>query len=451
KAALMLLALVVVCPLKVTAEETLTNEELEIILTGFEDSVPVKPVEESKNPEPDSRYSGFTQTAMTWNTAHDAPGEQALPGQPATDFRGLSQLQQSLYLQWESALADGWQFHISAGAFYDAVYSIHGRNHYTRRLLNKQEVEAELKQAWVQGGIGDRLDIKIGRQITIWGKSDNLRVADFINPLNRREPGMTDLENLRLPVAMMKLDYYLGAWGLSLIAVNESRGNKNSPYGSDFYPFPVVLPEEVKMSGEDYALAVNGRFPGWDIAFYAARFDDREPHWQAGQLIHSRLHMQGISASLASGNWLLKGELVRLHGLQFSSASPERLMRTDVLAGLEYSGWHEKQLSVEVAARHLHEFNRLLEEAPVYQRQNRQELALRYNQDFLRQTLHLVLVAVKFGPGRGSGFQRLELKYDVRDAVSISMGMVNYDDGQHPVFGQYGDNDRLFLKFRVSF
>ena len=49
---------------------------------------------------------------------------------------------------------------------------------------------------------------KLGRQIVNWGRSDTVRVLDVINPLDNREPGLVDIEDLRLPVTMARVDYF---------------------------------------------------------------------------------------------------------------------------------------------------------------------------------------------------------------------------------------------------
>ena len=57
----------------------------------------------------------------------------------------------------------------------------------------------------------------------VWGKSDNIRVTDVLNPLELREPGLVDLEMIRLPVTMTKLDYYIKGLNLSGIVIHEVR------------------------------------------------------------------------------------------------------------------------------------------------------------------------------------------------------------------------------------
>ncbi len=122
------------------------------------------------------------------------------------------------------------------------------------------------------------LDIKVGRQIIVWGRSDNMRVTDVLNPLDLREPGLTDIEDLRMPVAMTRLDFYHGNWNVTGVAVHEQRSDKKPSYGSDFYPLPLVfgpLPDKEPKSEIDNTgfaeIGVNGndlvKTPGNNLSF----------------------------------------------------------------------------------------------------------------------------------------------------------------------------------------
>ncbi len=53
---------------------------------------------------------------------------------------------------------------------------------------------------------------KVGRQIVIWGRSESLRVLDVLNPLDNREAGRVDIEDLRRPLAMVRVDAYQKLW-----------------------------------------------------------------------------------------------------------------------------------------------------------------------------------------------------------------------------------------------
>ena len=172
--------------------------------------------------------------------------------------------------------SDAWQAQASVGGFYDLVYVLRGRDDYTQEVLDDYEKELEVLDTFVQGSLTKKLDVKIGRQIVVWGPLFNLRVTDVLNPVDFRLPGLTDLDDLRLPVTMLKLDYFLGNWDLSGMWIPEIRFSKRPVFGSDFYPFPVPMPpaEEpdngFEFDDAEWAAALVGTFSGWDMGFYWA-------------------------------------------------------------------------------------------------------------------------------------------------------------------------------------
>lgn len=212
------------------------------ILEGFDNEVEDAKSESPEQEQKPSIYSldGYIKLGASYNIAHDAPE----PGK--TDWRGLSRLRPEMQLDLSARFSKSWQAFVSGKGSYDFAYEIRGRDEFTEPVLDNYEKELELREAYVLGSLSDNLDIKAGRQIVVWGKSDNIRVTDVLNPLDMREPGLTDIEDLRLPVTMTRLDYYIGKLSLTGIALHEIRFNKNPEYGSDFYPAATPLPLEDK-------------------------------------------------------------------------------------------------------------------------------------------------------------------------------------------------------------
>jgi hypothetical protein len=454
KAALALMLLVFLLVAAPAAGEEKPGEGLEEILGGFE-------VKEKKTPAPyeeteqapgplRAELTGSATIGASYNYAHQAPP----PG--GTDHRGLSRLRPELELKLRYRLSEKWQARMGARGFYDLAYSINGRSGYTREVLDEYENEAELGETYIQGTVSGAMDIKIGRQVVVWGKSDTIRVTDVLNPLDNREPGLVDIEDLRLPLWMTRAGYYLGSWNLTGIAVHEVRFNKDPVFGSDFYPFHAPQPPEDMPGGTEYALSLNGILTGWDISFYWPRIYDDRPH--AGlsdgmtRLRHSRLTMLGAAANLAAGNWLLKSEAAWFDGLEFFSTPGKKKSRLDLLAGFEYSGFTDTTLALEAANRHLNGFQSSMEAPPDFAQEDEFQWALRYQRDFMHDTLHATALALFFGPhGEDGAFERLSLKYDISDSFSITGGIVNYRSGDLVFFRGIGDNDRLFFEARHSF
>ena len=146
-----------------------------------------------------------------------------------------------------------------------------------------------LTDAYIQGRLSNDIDLKVGRQIVVWGKSDSIRITDVINPLDNRLPGMTDIEDLRLSVGMAKLDYYIGMFNISAMIIAENRIFIEAPARGEFFPVdsifstapnPFIELKEPTTSWDNmqYALAINGVFSGWDLSFYAADVLDQKWH-----------------------------------------------------------------------------------------------------------------------------------------------------------------------------
>jgi hypothetical protein len=404
---------------------------------------------------------GYVEVGATWNVAHDAPA----PGE--TDWRGLSKLKTELQLEAEYKFSDSWKAFVSANGFYDFAYTINGRDNYTSEVLRKYEQELELRKAYVQGSLTRSLDIKAGRQIVVWGRSDNIRITDVLNPLDVREPGLTDIEEIRLPVAMTKLDYYYGDWNLSGIAVHEHRYNKTPVYGSDFYPYyPNPLPTEHVPSADientELAVALNGVFSGWDISFYYADFYDDNPYLATPppypELYHARLSMVGTAFNITSGNWLFKGEGAYFNGIKYSGYvrgfrfvnNPGTYSRLDYLGGIEYTGFDDTTIAVEVADRLVTDYDYLAELSGA--RERLFQSTARILSNFYNDTLHLTLLAAVYGPKAEDGaFYRLTAVYDVTDNLELTGGGVLYQSGDLKEFSDVDDNDRIFCNIRYHF
>jgi hypothetical protein len=289
-------------------------------------------------------------------------------------------------------------------------------------------------------------------------------VTDVLNPLDLRAPGLTDIEDLRLPVTMVKFDYYFSRWAVSAMAIPEVRFSKRPVFGSDFFPSPVPLPpEDVPDDGfEDgqYAGALTGVFSGWDIGFYGADIYADQPHAEpvsgapAGQTVlkHARIRMLGSATNLAVGNWLIKAEAAWFDGLQYANTPGVEYERIDLGGGLEYSGFSEATVSLEAVNRYIRDYASSLAQPPDEVRENEFQWALRLSKDFLNDTLTLTLLASTFGvKADGGAFQRLDADYAITDELEIRGGIVLYQSGDKGAFQNVDANDRLFAVLKYYF
>ena len=436
------------------------HDELEDVLGGFEDeesdAFDVDVSDEAVDEEvPAFDLDGSIEFSPSVNfLSHSAPG----PNGPVS-YTGFSRLRTRLNLQLDFNLARDWKLRIAGYVFGDPIYAIRGRDDYTQQVLDEFEWEIDFSDFYLQGEVLPNFDMKVGRQVVIWGRSDSIRVLDVLNPLDNREPGRVDIEDIRLPTAMVKLDYYLGSWSFSAIAIPELRFPFLPPFGSDFgpkVPFENVEPT-TSFENTEWALAVTGTFSGWDISFHGARIWDDfgyaviDPTQPVGfHTEHARLWMAGAGGNYTLGEWLFKGELAWFDGLRFARSDPKS--RLDALIGIEYYGFHDTTIALEYANRHLFDFEPQMTALPDLASENVQEVALRYTADFLNARLHVTILGQFFGwDASGGAVIRLSADYDLRDALVVGGGILIYAAGEVPPFSNWGRNDRIFAQIKYSF
>ena len=439
-------------------EEAASPPQADDVLDGFDEGPsPMVGDEPPVGAQPSfPALDGYLKFGTSFNFAHDAHGAGE------ADWRDLSRLRSELQLEVGLKPGHRWQAFVSGKGFYDAVYRINGRDNYTEEVLDRYEDELELREAYILASPMAHLDIKAGRQIMVWGKSDNIRVTDILNPLDLREPGLTDIEDLRLPVTMTRIDGYLGRWNITGIALHEIRFNKLPAHGHDFYPGEAPLPpEDLPSDGgsnTEYAVSINGIFSGFDMAFYWAEFFDDIPHLESGKGAehmlrkHARLNMLGAAGNLVVGDLIFKGEIAVFDGLKFFNMPESAYSRTDVLAGIEYGGFSEAVLSLDAVIRHMNRFDTVLEQSPDGVIEDEFQTVLRLTREFFNDTLKLTFLASTYGlTGKYGAFQRCSAEYELARNVTLTGGVVLYQSGDLPEFQRIGDNDRFYVELRYDF
>ncbi len=164
-----------------------------------------------------------------------------------------------------------------------------------------------------------------------------------------------------------------------------------------------------------------------------------------------RLTLVGAGANATSGNWLFKGEFAWINGFHFENAEDtgEPHWRLDAMLGIEYYGFDDTVIVLEVVNRHQGRFREALEDSPDFVRENRVEASLRAQLDLLHARLRLTALGLVFASsGFDGGFTRFEANYDLRDALTVGAGAILYYGGDRVPFGR---NDRVFGQIRWSF
>ncbi|HEY9080409.1 DUF1302 family protein [Magnetovibrio sp.] len=431
--------------------------QIDDALQGFDDDA-APPPESTVAVQPPSPWS--LSGSVSFSTAYDYT--QNSPAVGESDKRGLSRMRPKATAKLKGNFPDRFavpvRVLVEGSAAHELVYTVRGRSDYNDTVKNAYEHDINLGEAYVNARLGDGWELTAGRQIIVWGTSENLRVVDVINPLDRRELGMVDIEDVRLALAMARVDYVSGPWTTTALAIPHIRFNETAPAYSAYDPSNGAQPQNDlpadELDNAELAVSVRGNFSGWDLSLHAANMYDDAGHKEAvngvTRIRHARVNMFGATGDVALGNWLLKGEAAHTSGLQTQGEPGKDFRRTDLLLGVEYSGLPDGSVSFEVVNRRLHGWSGALSAEGL--RKDSQEYALRYSADFLHERLHVTALTTRLSPlTRGGGFSRASVEYDLQDALSVTGGVTLYHDGTRTPFKGLGDNDRVFFEIKQSF
>ena len=435
--------------------EVSDTTELDDILSGFDDhqvNVPDINDYHQETPPERFRFGGKLSQGIIINFAHDTGSSGAI------HHRGLSSLRTRLDLEIDMNPILDWRARMTGHIWFDPATGKRGSSAYPFEIHNQ---EAELGEAFVQGSITDSIDLTLGRQIVVWGRSDQFRVNDILNPIDNRLPGMTDIKDLRLPVTMARFDFYTESWNTSIILVPERRFDKTPLPGSDFYTGATTPPlrdyPRSRFGRPDIAMALTGTYPGWDISFYTARVFDSRPYIKKITDVglrrrHNRITMIGMAGNAVFGSWLLKAEAALYKHLRFTNNMEREFSRITLLAGVENTSIADTVLAMEVVNSRILDFDKSLTNPPDDRRRNEPAMAFRTSRSYLHDSLDITLAAVAFGPaGKNGSIQRLQVAYELSDGLELNGGVVFYSSGDQAPFRNIGNNDRVYLGLEYHF
>ncbi len=459
-----------------TVEKTTTQKADDEALAGFDDTDETEAAEQTGSMEEDAAISDSGTEESSGAGEEEMPGwlpdgltgkltQQLLLAYNSTKPENmLSSLRTTLFLDYEHRFDNGVKVKLNARSFYDGIYDVRAQD-YTVQERQSLRSEAELYDAYVEWNINDSLSLKAGRQVVVWGRSDTIRITDVLNPLDFRRPGIVDIEDLRLPVGMLRFDYSIGNWRITPIAILEQRFTKNPPYGSAFNPLPYLPqtgqvipfpPTQASYHDVTYAVSAGAEYHGWDINLYAAHiYDDHgyiinaKPFVTPTQLHHDKSTMFGTALNLLSGSWLFKTEAAYWRDLRYTYTPEKKMQRIDGLIGVEYTGIADTMISYDIAVRHFIAYDQRLMQENL--EENTYQHAFRISTSFFNDTLHVNYLHTRFGLGLDhGGFHRGWVVDDISDAFSAELGFVDYFGGSAS-FDQVKDEALVFMNFSYSF
>lgn len=375
---------------------------------------------------------------------------------------------------------------LSGHGEYDFSYLMK-RDSYDRPTLDAYEWQLLPREALVGLSIG-HFELTAGYQIVPWGHADLLSVLDVVNPRDLREPGLAELDDIRLPVLSGRFGLFVGNHRIEAMAIFLPAYGLRPPPASPFSslpqlytqnsPFLTTVDARSMLSGTSYH-DTNPDFaqqfflrwvytgPRIDLALYAASILDQRGVMHLPAIVgemsdsieleHRRFSLFGFSGALPIRSFLLKwelnAELERPFNTRVLDIPPAKIdiaiaHLANTMLGLSYRGIRNLTINLEVTKAFL--FRELSN--PLFP-PDRPFFAMRVMYSLLRERLRLSVLGTVMGLRAELGwFLRGDISYEIRDTLKFSLGYVTYHPGSEngPITG-FDTHDRLYLGLRWDF
>ncbi len=330
-----------------------------------------------------------------------------------------------------------------------------------------QYFDISLRQAYLDIYF-DNFDLRMGKQQIIWGKADGVFITDVISPRDLSEFIIPDFEEIRIGVNAVKLDYYLGNSTFEAVWIpafqSTVQPDENSiwaPKMTDFL-MPVSYDYsqseiENKLSNSELAFKYSYLGSTIDFELMAAWMWDDSPamhiYMQPDTTLlirpeYHRLPLAGASFGRSIGGAVVRGEGAWYFDKKFAAEK----MNVNGIKEKNYIhyllGYDHNWFGLNVSWQFIQEY--ILDyDDDIRNDEFSSTMTCLLTEDFLRQKLRLEFFTY-YGINNADALLRPKVVYDLADGFEAQLG-ANIFLGENGNFGQYNENDMVFLKVRYDF
>ena len=320
----------------------------------------------------------------------------------------------------------------------------------------------------------DNFDLRIGKQQIIWGKADGTFITDVISPRDLSEFILPDFEEIRIGTNAVKFDYYLGNSTLEAVWIPTFQPtiipDTNSIWAPQQPDFSALVAfdyssanVEKKLSESEIAFKYSYLGSAIDFELMAAYMWDDNPAMHIyqpedaipGQPIvltikpeYHRLPLAGASFSKTVGGAVVRGEGAYYFEKRFAAED----LSVNGVKEKDYAhcliGYDHNWFGVNVSFQFIQEYILDYEE-DMRNDEFSNTITFLVMEDYLRETLRLEFFSY-YGMNNEDALLRPKIAYDIADGFEVQLG-ANIFVGEMGNFGQYDENDMLFMKVRYDF
>ncbi|MBT3168920.1 MAG: hypothetical protein HN952_05950 [Candidatus Cloacimonetes bacterium] len=328
-----------------------------------------------------------------------------------------------------------------------------------------ENLELNLRQAYFDIYF-DNFDLRVGKQQIIWGKADGVFITDVISPRDISEFILPDFDEIRIGINAVKLDYYLGNSTLEAVWIPIFQPTIIPDANSIWFPeMPDIFTQSIvedakepekKLSESELAIKYSYLGSAIDFELMAAYMWDDNPtmhiYPQQESLIikpeYHRLPLVGASFGKSIFGAVLRGEGAYYFDKKFmvEDFSVNGVKEKDYAHYLV--GYDHNLFGVNVSFQFIQEYI-LGYENDFKNDEFSNTATFLASKTFLRETLQFDIFGY-YGVNNNDALLRPKISYDFIDGFNVLLG-ANIFIGDEGNFGQYNENEMLYMKLKYDF
>lgn len=344
----------------------------------------------------------------------------------------------------------------------------------SRRWLANDDVDFELREFYLDVPTSFA-HFRIGKQQTVWGQADGLKVLDVVNPQDFREFILDDFEDSRIPLWTFAAEVPVDDFMAEFLWIPDQTYN-DLPEADALYALtaPRFVPEAIPgftviqrepdrpdsvLSDSDAGIRLLGMVDSWDVSLnYLFHYDDNPVlrRQVQGSVVtitpeYERTHLLGGTFSNSFGDFVLRGEVGYSFDRYFLTDDPSDLDGVEEsdnfssVIGLDWNGVDDTLISAQIFGDYLtNDINGASRD------QFEATTSLLVRRSFLDEDLVAEVIWLQ-SINSGDGLIRPKITYQVDDNIKFWAGADIFFGTSEGVFGQFDDNDRFLFGVQFSF
>ena len=329
---------------------------------------------------------------------------------------------------------------------------------------SSDDYDLELFEGYVHHATSD-WELRLGRQLVRWGKTDQISPVDNLNPQDLREFFIPDLEDRKIPNWMARARVFPGNAGpLSAIALEavfipffeentfDWTGNTWALLGVEDTGLRIEEEDPKGLDNSDYGLRAAATVAGWDLAISWLQATEKSPaltlnpfHPKGPTLEaeYGRQNIYGFEFETTLDKFGFRGEAAYYDRQNFNTEDfdPATSPMSHWIVGLDYIGEADWYVNVQFSHQHLFEYDKDI----LFLERDNFHLTGEINKEFWRGNTMLKLrYAANLQDGGSLLTPETILTYF--ENLELSLGANLFFGPQDSFFGRYRDNDQAFFK-----